>query len=84
MENLDISQFQLPSTLNVVDIITGSRNLRNKLLRDNVDTINPIRYEALTDEQRTELKAYRQALLDLPQQTGWPNTVDWPTKPTWL
>lgn len=64
--------------------IGGLRNLRDQDLRNNVDTINPIRYETLTDEQRTELKTYRQALLDIPQQDGFPEVFVWPTKPTWL
>jgi hypothetical protein len=32
---------------------------------------------------RTEFSAYRQALRDLPQQPGWPETVVWPVKPTY-
>jgi hypothetical protein len=38
----------------------------------------------LTDAQRTELAVYRQALLDIPQQSTWPRDFEWPTKPTWL
>jgi len=73
-----------PIANNRVDITTAIRNTRNQLLRDNVDTVNPVRYAALTADQQAELAAYRQALLNIPQQTGWPNTIDWPTKPTWL
>lgn len=29
-----------------------------------------------------EWAAYRQALRDLPAQTGFPNTITWPTKPS--
>lgn len=84
MEILDPTQFKIPFSHNVIDIITGSRNLRDQLLHDNVDSMNPIRYETLTDEQKVELKAYRQALLDAPQQAGWPAETQWPIKPTWL
>lgn len=28
-----------------------------------------------------EMKAYRQALRDVPQQAGFPDTIDWPVKP---
>lgn len=28
-----------------------------------------------------EWKAYRQALRDIPQQSGFPETIEWPTKP---
>jgi hypothetical protein len=68
----------------VVDTNQGMRDLRNRLLKENVDTVNPVRYAALTAEQQQELAAYRQALLDAPQQTTWPTDVVWPTKPTWL
>jgi hypothetical protein len=36
---------------------------------------------ALTEEQATAWAAYRQALRDVPQQTGFPNSVTWPNKP---
>ena len=60
-----------------------SRNLRNQLLYD-VDKINPIWYSTLTEQQKNDLVAYRQALLDVPQQQGFPITIMWPTKPEWL
>lgn len=28
-----------------------------------------------------ELKQYRQALRDIPEQSGFPYSIDWPTKP---
>jgi hypothetical protein len=59
------------------------RKYRNQLL-DAVDRVNPIRYASLSQEQQTDLITYRQALLDIPQQTGFPETVAWPTKPSWL
>ena len=36
----------------------------------------------LTDEKEAEWKTYRQALRDLPDQSGFPYTHTWPTKPT--
>lgn len=60
------------------------RAQRNKLLRDNVDKINPIIYATLTTDQLTQLQAYRTALLNVPQQSGFPLTIEWPTKPSWL
>lgn len=38
----------------------------------------------LTDEKREELKAYRQALRDVPEQSGFPTDITWPEKPEWL
>lgn len=38
----------------------------------------------LTDEKRQELTAYRQALRDVPEQSGFPTEIAWPTKPEWV
>lgn len=42
---------------------------------------NQIRFNAMSSEQQNEWTTYRQALLDVPQQSGFPETVSWPTKP---
>lgn len=49
-----------------------------------VDRVNPIWYDSLTTEQQQALATYRQALLDIPQQADFPQSVEWPDKPTWL
>jgi hypothetical protein len=67
-----------------IDILKIKVRATRNLLLTLVDKVNPIRYATLTDEQRTELIAYRQALLDVPTQSGFPNNVIWPTNPTWL
>ena len=59
------------------------RKQRNQLLYD-IDKINPVWYSTLTEQQKNDLIAYRQALLDVPQQQGFPITIMWPTKPEWL
>lgn len=59
------------------------RNIRNELLAA-VDRINPVWYSTLTAQQQQELAVYRQDLLDLPQQAGFPAQVTWPSKPQWL
>jgi hypothetical protein len=46
-----------------------------------VDSVNPIRWESLTQQQKDELIAYRQELLDIPQQVGFPVTIIWPDPP---
>lgn len=43
---------------------------------------NQLYWESLTQEQRDERLAYRQALLDVPEQEGFPYTVVWPDFPT--
>lgn len=59
------------------------RAQRNSILREVVDPIvsNPLRWGALTDDQRTAWAAYRQDLLDIPDQSGFPHNVTWPSKP---
>ena len=56
--------------------------------RDNelatVDRVNPIWYGTLTSEQQQQLQQYRTDLLNVPQQSGFPESVVWPTKPAWL
>lgn len=35
----------------------------------------------LTASQQAAWAVYRQALRDVPEQTGFPDTIDWPTQP---
>lgn len=42
---------------------------------------NPLRWAALSTEQQDAWAVYRQALLDVPQQAGFPNNITWPTEP---
>lgn len=63
-----------------VDVLRQQRNI----LLSAVDQINPVWYSTLTADQQAELQAYRRALLDVPQQSGFPTDVTWPAKPTWL
>jgi hypothetical protein len=57
------------------------RSERNQLLKDRVDAISPLRLEAMASEQQAAWRTYRQALLDVPQQPGFPLTIVWPVKP---
>ncbi len=51
------------------------RNQRNRMLQE-TDWL------ALSDVTMTEeMKSYRQALRDIPDQEGFPYSVNWPTKP---
>ena len=49
-----------------------------------VDAIagNALRWAALDADTQAAWAAYRQALLDVPQQAGFPNDVTWPEEPT--
>ena len=64
--------------------IKGEREIRDKMLVEEVDPIvsNALRWNDMTDAKRTEWTNYRQALLDVPAQYGYPDSITWPTKPT--
>lgn len=59
------------------------RNQRGYLLMGEVDPVatNALRWAAMTDAQKQAWSDYRQALLDIPQQSGFPHNVTWPSKP---
>lgn len=56
---------------------------RDVKLATEVDAIagNALRWAALDSATQAEWATYRQALLDVPQQSGFPHSVVWPTKP---
>ena len=57
------------------------RRERDALLSSVVDPIvtNPLRWEELSAEDQEKIRVYRRALLDVPQQEGYPDNVIWPT-----
>ena len=59
------------------------RGQRDYLLETEVDPIvsNPLRWADMTAEQQAAWAAYRTALLDITDQSGFPHNVTWPTKP---
>lgn len=57
------------------------RGRRNKFLLLNVDSINAVRWSAMSAPKQAEFIEYRQALLDVPQQEGFPENIIWPVKP---
>ena len=52
---------------------------RNNLL-SNTDHLIQSDYP-ISDEKKQEIKVYRQALRDIPQQDGFPDNIVWPDKP---
>ena len=83
--NGDVAAY-VPPTQEELDAEAAAavRAERDMKLSTEVDTIagNALRWAALTAEQQQAWADYRQALLDIPQQSGFPNEVIWPTKPT--
>lgn len=64
-------------------VLQEARADRDSRLTKEVDPIvsNPLRWASLSSETQAAWSAYRQALLDVPQQSGFPTSVTWPTKP---
>jgi len=61
------------------------RDERNSLLAELDKLIsNPIRYNELPEEHKSLVTKYRKDLLDLPQQEGFPEEVEFPTKPAFI
>jgi hypothetical protein len=56
---------------------------RDRILAVVVDPLvsNPLRWADLSVEQQEAWADYRRALLDVPQQSGFPTNVTWPIKP---
>lgn len=59
------------------------REERDSRLTTEVDPIvtNPLRWDALNAETQQAWKDYRQGLLDVTSQGGFPHSITWPTKP---
>jgi len=72
-------------TQSELDAVTATsiRRERDNILVTVVDSIvsNPLRWAGLTSEKQTEWENYRTNLLGVPQQSGFPNSITWPTKP---
>jgi|APGre2960657404_1045060.scaffolds.fasta_scaffold01239_6 hypothetical protein len=58
------------------------RATRASLLLQNVDSIGHIRWSLLSDEEKETVLAYRQALLEVPEQEEFPWNVVWPEPPS--
>lgn len=58
-----------------------ARAIRDKYLKNYIDVFNGPRWEALTPELKQAYTQYRLDLLDVPQQTGFPDNIIWPVKP---
>jgi len=62
---------------------TFVRIIRDGLLQDRVDPIasNALRWQELDEQQKAALSSYRQSLLDVTEQEGFPYTIKWPDAP---
>ena len=80
----DVAAYVPPTQAELGEIASQAvRAERDMKLASEVDPIagNTLRWTALSAEEQAAWAAYRQALLDVPQQTGFPHNVTWPTRP---
>lgn len=85
-DNLNKYSFDHTAKTWVIDVPATerlARNYRNVLL-GLVDKINPVWWASLSTTQQTAVSEFRSALLDVPQQSGFPSDITWPTKPDFL
>lgn len=85
LENGDVAAYVPPTQAELDEVAaTAVRLERDTKLATEVDPIagNALRWAELTAEQQQVWSDYRQALLDIPQQSGFPHEVVWPVKPT--
>ena len=75
----DIEARELEWALGAGDRVREDRD--HRLLEVDAFVGNPLRWASLDAATQDAWAAYRQALLDVPQQAGFPNDVTWPTKP---
>jgi hypothetical protein len=81
----DFTAYVAP-TQEELDAVTAGqvRAERDRILTTVVDPLvsNPLRWADLTETKQTEWSQYRTDLLNIPQQSGFPNTITWPTEPS--
>ena len=68
----------------VLDLMAATNRaiaFRNELLREGPDRINPLWWASMTEAQQQAWLDYRQLLLDVTDQPGFPTDIVWPVKP---
>lgn len=60
-----------------------ARALRARYLAK-IDRMNPAWWASLDEIQQAQYNQYRQDLLDMTDQPGWPAVITWPAAPDWL
>lgn len=79
----DVAAYVPPTQVELDAALAAELRLQRDGLLTDVDAIagNALRWAELSADKQTAWGVYRQALLDVPQQAGFPNDVTWPIKP---
>lgn len=78
----DIEDYSPPATPTDAELAEHARNERTRLLQY-LDYIvsNPLRWASYSEEQQAVIAKYRQDLLDITDQEGFPTNIVWPQSP---
>lgn len=82
-KNNDVAAYVPPTQAELDTTLSADiRDQRDRLLLE-VDAIagNALRWADLGDTKKEAWSVYRKALLNIPQQSGFPSAVTWPSKP---
>ena len=76
----DFGAYVAPTQAELDDALAAQVRSSRDLLLSVVDVVvsNPLRWASLAADKQNEWTVYRQALLDVPQQSGFPSSVSWP------
>jgi len=82
--NGDVAPYVPPTQAEIDEALSAQLRMDRDALLSKVDAIagNALRWPALDAKLQAAWAAYRQALLDIPQQSGFPINVNWPVKPS--
>ena len=78
----EIEDYTPPTPPTDEELAEHARNERTRLLQY-LDYIvsNPLRWASYSEEQQAVIAKYRQDLLDITTQLGFPQEITWPTSP---
>lgn len=79
----DVAAYVPPTQAELDEVAAQAvRVERDMKLASEVDPIagNALRWAALSAEEQAAWAVYRQALLDVPEQAGFPHNVTWPVR----
>ena len=76
----DFGAYVAPTQSEIDAALAAQVRSDRDLLLSLVDVVvsNPLRWASLSSDKQNEWTVYRQALLDVPQQSGFPGSVSWP------
>lgn len=80
----DVAAYVPPTQAEIDEALSAQLRMDRDALLSKVDAIagNALRWAALDATAQDAWAVYRQALLDIPQQSGFPINVNWPVKPS--